>query len=164
MQEQPTSMDISSVVSKPITVLSKRINKPKKPKPVPLSASGRRPAGEQDLNVTVGFSPFSQEFRIRPSLMGLKSAHFQESGFQGSGEGDRFWKMVAHSLGNGLCIKWSGFYQCPPYLWHTVANNTCCTVVKQTSDQQITHGLVAQTLVPAAGMIPSQIQDVDDGG
>ncbi|CAN0543950.1 unnamed protein product, partial [Ectocarpus sp. 12 AP-2014] len=28
VQEQPLSMDISSVVSKPITVLSKRINKP----------------------------------------------------------------------------------------------------------------------------------------
>ncbi|CAN0030931.1 unnamed protein product, partial [Hapterophycus canaliculatus] len=32
VQEQPMSMDISSVVSKPITVLSKRINKPGKNK------------------------------------------------------------------------------------------------------------------------------------
>ncbi|CAM9113936.1 unnamed protein product, partial [Ascophyllum nodosum] len=59
VQEQPTSMDISSVVSKPITVLSKRINKPKKPKPVPHSASGRRPAA--DPVYVRGFDPADQQ-------------------------------------------------------------------------------------------------------
>ncbi|CAN0366714.1 unnamed protein product, partial [Laminaria digitata] len=41
VQEQPMSMDISSVVSKPITVLSKRINKPKG-KRAPMSGSIKR--------------------------------------------------------------------------------------------------------------------------
>lgn len=45
VQEQPMSMDISSVVSKPITVLSKRINKPGKSKRPPGSSSVKRPAG-----------------------------------------------------------------------------------------------------------------------
>ena len=56
-------------------------------------------------------------------LMGLKSAHFQESDFQESGEVDRFLKMGTHfqerssSLGNGLCVTRSGFCLCPAYLW-----------------------------------------------
>ena len=50
--------------------------------------------------------------------MDLKSAHSQESGFQESGEVDRFLKMGTHfqersgSLENGLCVTWSGFWLC----------------------------------------------------
>lgn len=44
VQEQPMSMDISSVVSKPITVLSKRINKPKKTRTPPSNV--KRSPGE----------------------------------------------------------------------------------------------------------------------
>ena len=46
VQEQPMSMDISSVVSKPITVLSKRINKPKG-KRAPMSGSIKRAPGKR---------------------------------------------------------------------------------------------------------------------
>lgn len=46
VQEQPMSMDISSVVSKPITVLSKRINKPGKNKRTSVGGSVKRAAGE----------------------------------------------------------------------------------------------------------------------
>ena len=94
--------------------------------------------------------------------MGLKSAHFQESGFQESGEGDRFWKMGTHfserssSLENGLCVIWSGFCLCRAYLWLLII-----VAVKQTSDQ-ITRRLVAQRAGPAARAILSQAQAFGD--
>ena len=52
-----------------------------------------------------------------PALVG------PDSGFQGSGVGDRFWKMGTHfperssSLENSLCVTWSGF---------RLAQRTCC--------------------------------------
>ena len=70
--------------------------------------------------------PFS-DFKRKPHLMDLKSAHSQESGFQESGEVDRFLKMSTHfqersgSLENGLCVAWSGFWLCP------VAFDSCCS-------------------------------------
>lgn len=47
VQEQPMSMDISSVVSKAITVLSKRINKGSKDKKIRLSSTKRAPGEDR---------------------------------------------------------------------------------------------------------------------
>lgn len=51
VQEQPMAMDISSVVSKPITVLSKRINKPGKGKRTNIvgGIGVKRSAGERSV-------------------------------------------------------------------------------------------------------------------
>ena len=76
--------------------------------------------------------------------MGLESAYFQDSEFQGSGEGDIFLQMGTSfserscSIENGICVTtWSGFCLCPAYLWLLIL-----LVVKQISEQ-ITRRLVA---------------------
>ena len=100
--------------------------------------------------------PFS-DFKRKPYLMDLKSAHSQESDVvQESGEVDRFLKMGTHfqersgSLENGLCVTWSGFWLCPGYLWLMTL-----VAVEQIYDH-ITRRLVAQRVAPAARVILSQ--------
>ena len=102
------------------------------------------------------------DFKKQYHLMGLKSAHSQESDFQESGEVDRFLRMSTNfqersgSLENGLCITWSGFWLCPAHLWLLIL-----VAVEQTYDQ-ITRRLVAQRVAPAARVILSQTQAFGD--
>ena len=99
--------------------------------------------------------PFS-DFKRKPYLTDLKSAHSQESDFHESGEVDRFLKMGTRfqersgSLENGLCVTWSGFWLCPGYFWLLIL-----VAVEQIYDQ-ITRRLVAQRVAPAARAILSQ--------
>eukprot|EP00903_Cladosiphon_okamuranus_P007178 g6970.t1 len=60
VQEQPMSMDISSVVSKPITVLSKRINKPGKGKRPGGGGSGTKRASAADPGYVTSISRADQ--------------------------------------------------------------------------------------------------------
>ena len=104
--------------------------------------------------LTSEIGPFS-DFKEKSYLMGLKSAHFQEYDIQESGVDDRF-LMGTHfqerpgSLENGLCVTWSGFWECPGYLWLLIL------VAVEQIDDQITRRLVAQRVAPAARVILSQ--------
>ena len=96
------------------------------------------------------------DFKRKSYLMGLKSAHSQESDIQESGEVDRFLKMGnPFSREIGLSGKWSLCYMvrllATPmvFVWLLIL-----VAVEQIYDQ-ITRRLVAQRVAPAARVILS---------